>query len=151
MCHGWKEQQYHPSFYKTVKCEVEGCKKGSCPSYHSQKEKRIIEAEVINRAFRYVPKNRIVEGVFKSNANKEGFKLKPDHNKSRTVAQPRMLKEENDYKTKTLIAVKEKPRTSAEKIQNQWIKDKKIIDSEEESDDENEIVAAQVGILRLDE
>ena len=20
MCHGWKEQQYHPAFYKTVKC-----------------------------------------------------------------------------------------------------------------------------------
>jgi hypothetical protein len=151
MCHGWKEQQYHPSYYKTAKCEVDGCKKGSCPNYHSQKEKRLIDPEVLTRAFRYVPKNRIVEGVFKTNAHKEGFKLKHE-NKARTVVQPRLLNaEQNDYKTKTLVAVKEKPRTSAEKTQSQWIKDRKIIDSEEESDDENEIEAAQVGILRLDE
>jgi hypothetical protein len=46
------------------------------------------------------------------------------------VVQPRILNaEENDFKTKTLVAVKEKPRVSAEKIQSQWIKDKKIIDS----------------------
>ena len=70
MCHGWKEQQYHPSFYKTMKCEAAGCKKGSCPNYHSQKEKRIIECEIINKAFKYVPKNRIVEGVFKKAAQK---------------------------------------------------------------------------------
>lgn len=76
-----------------------------------------------------------MEGVFKSNANKEGFKLKPSH-KAKTVIQPRVLKEESDNKTKTLIAVKEKPRTSAEKIQSQWIKDKKIINSEEESEEE---------------
>jgi hypothetical protein len=42
MCHGWKEQQYHPSYYKTQKCEIEGCKKGSCPNYHSQKERRVV-------------------------------------------------------------------------------------------------------------
>ncbi len=109
MCHGWKEQQYHPSYYKTVKCEVEGCKKGSCPNYHSEKERRIIDSNIINRAFRYVPKNRIVKGVFKSTVNKEGFKLKSEETKSKTVVQPRFLvPEENDFKVKTLIAVKEK-------------------------------------------
>lgn len=151
MCHGWKEQQYHPSYYKTVKCEGDNCKKGSCPGFHSQKEKRNVESGVLSHAFCYVPKNRIVEGVFKSNANKEGFKLNSNH-KAKTVVHPKILKEENDSKTKTLIAVKEKPRTSAEKIQSQWIKDKKIINSEEESEEEeSQIVVAQVEALKLDE
>ena len=91
MCHGWKEQQYHPSYYKTARCEIEGCKKGSCPNYHSQKERRVVDSEVISRAFRYVPKNRIVEGVFKSSVNKEGFRLKPEHKGSKTLAQPKVL------------------------------------------------------------
>ncbi len=73
MCHGWKEQQYHPSFYKTVKCESEGCRKGSCPNYHSEKERRMIDNDIMSHAFRYVPKNRIVEGVFKSNVSRMGF------------------------------------------------------------------------------
>jgi len=35
---------------------------------------------------------------------------------------------------------------------NQWIKEKKIIDSEEDSEEsENEIIASQVGKLNLDE
>lgn len=51
-----------------------------------------------------------------------------------------------------MVAVKEKLRTSAEKIQSQWIKDKKIIDSEEESEEEDsETVVAQMEVLRLDE
>jgi hypothetical protein len=123
MCHGWKEQQYHPTYYKTVKCEVEGCKKGSCPNYHSQKERRIIESEIINHAFRYVPKNRIVEGVFKSTVSKEGFKPKTE-TKAKTVIQPKMLApEENDFKSRTLVAVKKEKRKSNEKeARSQWIK-----------------------------
>jgi hypothetical protein len=148
MCHGWKEQQYHPNFYKTVKCEVEGCKKGSCPNYHSQKEKRSIDNEVISRAFKYVPKNRILEGVFKTNSHKEGFKPKPEY-KSRTMVVAKILSEDNGLKSKTLISIKDQKRENAEK--GQWIKEKKIIDSEEESDEnENEIVASQVGKLNLD-
>ena len=111
MCHGWKEQQYHPSFYKTVKCDVEGCKKGSCPNYHSQKERRVIDQDVINRAFKYVPKNRIVEGVFKNFEDREGFKFKPDY-KTKTVVQSRSAPEENDFKTKTLISVKQKRKSN---------------------------------------
>jgi hypothetical protein len=153
MCHGWKEQQYHPSYYKTVKCDIEGCKKGSCPNYHSQKERRVIDCEVINHAFKYVPKNRIVKGVFKSTFSQEGFKPKPEPKseaKAKTVVQPKFLApEENDFKVKTLVAVKEK-RRSGEKERNQWITEKKIIDSEEESEDENEIVASTLGQLDLD-
>jgi len=68
----------------------------------------VIEPDVISRAFKYVPKNRIVEGVFKTNVKKEGFKLKPEH-KSKTFAQPRFQDaEENDFKTKTLISIKGK-------------------------------------------
>lgn len=37
MCHGWKEQPYHPMFYKTNKCQDKDCRKGSCPNYHSEK------------------------------------------------------------------------------------------------------------------
>ena len=60
MSHGWKEQQYHPNSYKTNKCEVPGCKKGSCPNYHSAKEQRHPDPAVLNRAFKFVPKNRII-------------------------------------------------------------------------------------------
>ena len=66
MSHGWKEQQYHPSSYKTHKCEVQGCKKGSCPNYHSDKEKRHSDQTVVSQAFKYVAKNRLVEGTYKS-------------------------------------------------------------------------------------
>ena len=35
MCHGWKEQSYHPLYYKTIKCQEKDCRKGSCANYHS--------------------------------------------------------------------------------------------------------------------
>ena len=68
--------------------------------------------------------------------------MKPE-NKAKTVVQPKFLApEENDFKSKTLVAVKEK-RKSNEKDKSQWIKQKKIIDSQEESD-EDELIASQV-------
>mmetsp|Transcript_13602 Transcript_13602/g.21277 ORF Transcript_13602/g.21277 Transcript_13602/m.21277 type:complete len:335 (+) Transcript_13602:2952-3956(+) len=48
--HGWKEQEYHPLFYKTKPCEDESftgsskakCSRGiECPYYHDPKEKRV--------------------------------------------------------------------------------------------------------------
>ena len=75
-----------------------------------------------------MPKNRIVEGVFKSAVSKGGFKAKPE-TKAKTVVQPKFLApEENDFKPRTLVTVKEK-RKSNEKEKTQWIKEKKIIDS----------------------
>lgn len=84
----------------------------------------------MSRAFRYVPKNRIVEGVFKSTARKEGFKMKPE-SKAKTVVQPKvLLPEENEFKVRTLIAVKEKRVSREKEERDQWIKEKQIIDSE---------------------
>jgi len=66
MCHGWKELQYHPNSYKTNKCLEAKCRKGECPNHHSEKEKRVIEDNVMSRCFRYVARNRIIEGTFKA-------------------------------------------------------------------------------------
>lgn len=100
-----------------------------------------------------VPKNRIVEGVFKSNANKEGYKSKQQY-KSKTVINNRKNNvEENDFKTRTIIN-KKKPhnkRSSGDEIEEKWIVGKEIIDSEEESDEDNEVISWQVGRLNLDE
>lgn len=41
--HGWKEQDYHPMTYKTIKCKhfKDSCDKGdNCPFYHSNEPKR---------------------------------------------------------------------------------------------------------------
>ena len=65
MCHGWKELQYHPNYYRTNKCLENQCRKGECPNYHSEKEKRIVDEDVANSCFRYVAKNRMVEGAYK--------------------------------------------------------------------------------------
>lgn len=43
--HGWKEQDYHPLSYKTLKCKyyMEGCDKGeNCPYFHTKEIKRYI-------------------------------------------------------------------------------------------------------------
>ena len=59
-----------------------------------------------------MPKNRIVEGVFKSTVTKAGFKPKME-NKAKTVVQPKFLApEENDFKPRTLVAVKEKRKSN---------------------------------------
>jgi hypothetical protein len=65
MCHGWKELEYHPLNYRTKKCPTANCKKGECHYYHTEKEKRIIELELLNNVFRIVPRNRLVEGTYK--------------------------------------------------------------------------------------
>ena len=40
-CHGWKELEYHTSFYKTKPCNNGSkCTKKYCPFYHSNAEKR---------------------------------------------------------------------------------------------------------------
>lgn len=36
MCHGWKQLHYHPTVYRTQKCQETKCKRGECPNYHSQ-------------------------------------------------------------------------------------------------------------------
>jgi hypothetical protein len=37
---------------------------------------RVVESEIMNKCFRYVPKNRVVEGVFKNSSKKDAFKIK---------------------------------------------------------------------------
>ena len=56
--HGWKEQEYHPLVYKTIKCQEEvksnkKCSRGiECPFFHSAKDKRTAfqEAELPSRS-----------------------------------------------------------------------------------------------------
>ena len=56
--HGWKEQLFHPYYYKTILCpEQLKCTKGSdCHFYHTQKDKR-----VINQAEIYMPRPRLLK------------------------------------------------------------------------------------------
>jgi len=80
-CHGWKEQEYHPLNYKVKSCPAgKNCTKGrDCPHFHNSKERRyflwyfysklilyrVIAANVANKVFRYVPRNRIITNTFK--------------------------------------------------------------------------------------
>jgi hypothetical protein len=63
--------------YKINKCLDKECRKGSCPTYHSEKERRVIEEDLTSKYFKFVPKNRITEGVFKDAISKTGFIPKP--------------------------------------------------------------------------
>lgn len=45
MTHGWKEYDFHPLVYKTIKCKstYNDCdKKGNCPFFHSNEDMRIV-------------------------------------------------------------------------------------------------------------
>lgn len=43
-CHGWKELEYHPLYYKTKPCNNgKKCNKKDCPFYHSTAEKRTVK------------------------------------------------------------------------------------------------------------
>jgi hypothetical protein len=66
-CHGWKEHEYHPLNYKVKACPAgKNCQKGKdCPHYHHIRERRIITPFIVNRIFRYVPRNRIITNTFK--------------------------------------------------------------------------------------
>jgi hypothetical protein len=70
-CHGWKEHEYHPFNYKVKPCSaVKSCLKArDCPHYHMAREKRVINPNIINKIFRYVPKNRIITNTFKVRAD----------------------------------------------------------------------------------
>jgi hypothetical protein len=70
-CHGWKEHEYHPLNYKVKPCSsAKTCQKGrDCPHFHSAREKRLINSNIVNKIFRYVPKNRIVTNTFKVRAD----------------------------------------------------------------------------------
>jgi len=74
-CHGWKEHEYHPLNYKARPCPAtKNCQKGrDCPYYHHSRERRIINPNVLNRVFRYVPRNRILTNTFKVRAEIPGY------------------------------------------------------------------------------
>jgi hypothetical protein len=43
-CHGWKELEYHPLYYKTKPCNNgKKCNKKDCPFYHSNAERRQVK------------------------------------------------------------------------------------------------------------
>jgi hypothetical protein len=104
MCHGWKEQPYHPMCYKTNKCQEKDCRKGSCPNYHSEKERRVIDSSLTNKCFKFVPKNRIIEGVFKDSSLKKGFFPKPESKEVRSMIYKKEETISNGLVSKTMIA-----------------------------------------------
>ncbi|CAK92377.1 unnamed protein product (macronuclear) [Paramecium tetraurelia] len=64
-CHGWKELEYHPILFRTKQCVNSNCNKQDCSFYHHQQERRYIEQSSQSRIFRIVPRNRIIQNVFK--------------------------------------------------------------------------------------
>ena len=147
MSHGWKEQQYHPNSYKTNKCEVPGCKKGSCPNYHSAKEQRHPDPAVLNRAFKFVPKNRVVEGTYKS-PNLQGYQTKHPQKTKTAAIKPQARHYESPSTSKgpkTLVMVKEKSDDMEES--QAWIASgKPLISDSDEEEVEDEQVSKMLGL-----
>ncbi|EAR89607.3 zinc finger CCCH type domain protein (macronuclear) [Tetrahymena thermophila SB210] len=48
-CHGWKEYDYHPKFYKTKSCDTQNCQNQECVHYHSEQERRIVTEELLKK------------------------------------------------------------------------------------------------------
>jgi hypothetical protein len=70
-CHGWKELEFHPMYYKmhpcssSSSCNNEGL---SCPFYHSVLDQRNSDElfnEFDDQIWVYSSRNRVVQGVFK--------------------------------------------------------------------------------------
>ena len=54
--HGWKEQEYHPSFFKQKQCKHGvNCAKAHCPYFHDNKDKIL----PTGKWFRHFPKSRV--------------------------------------------------------------------------------------------
>ncbi|KAL4470238.1 hypothetical protein ABPG74_011849 [Tetrahymena malaccensis] len=48
-CHGWKEYDYHPKFYKTKPCDTPNCQNLECVHYHSEQDRRIVTEELLKK------------------------------------------------------------------------------------------------------
>ncbi|CAD8119949.1 unnamed protein product [Paramecium sonneborni] len=64
-CHGWKELEYHPILFRTKQCINQNCNKQDCSFYHHIQERRFNEQFSQSRMFKIVPRNRIIQNVFK--------------------------------------------------------------------------------------
>ena len=84
--HGWKEHDYHPLVYKTIKCKKYfNCDKGFfCPFYHCNETKRIIHEDEINEYGNQAPsekqEKKLIFNYSKNNTslmqNDQGFQNK---------------------------------------------------------------------------
>lgn len=79
------------------------------------------------KQFKFVPKNRIVEGVFKSTAKKVGFKLKEEYRAKTEVNRREGRKE---FKTWTQVGLREEQAKNKLNEGDMQISGKEIIDSE---------------------
>lgn len=78
-CHGRKELEYHPFYYRTKPCETseKDCQRGiSCSFYHNQNQKRNIPPHD-QFFFEYAPRNQLVQGVNKVFLDNELHGLTP--------------------------------------------------------------------------
>jgi len=102
-CHGWKEHEYHPFNYKTKPCPAgKNCAKGrDCPHFHHLMERRMVTPNVLNRIFRYVPRNRIVTNTFKVRSNAsypmQNQSLNPSYSSVSTYSSLTLLQENDSF------------------------------------------------------
>ena len=88
-CHGWKELEFHPLFYKTKRCTQENCNVDlSCPYFHNRKEQRSKKGlfnQFGDQVWVYTAKNRRVSGTFK-NRKRSRSKLASNENSSFNIS-----------------------------------------------------------------
>ncbi|KRX07608.1 hypothetical protein PPERSA_11157 [Pseudocohnilembus persalinus] len=97
-CHGWKELEYHPLFYKTKQCtSKEKCTKGQvCPYYHNQSEQRDMNQNIQSQLFRFAPRNRVLINTFK---NQDSF-IPQQNNQQKNQGQKNQQKNEVNLNNK---------------------------------------------------
>eukprot|EP00826_Nyctotherus_ovalis_P060348 TRINITY_DN8455_c0_g1_i12.p1 TRINITY_DN8455_c0_g1~~TRINITY_DN8455_c0_g1_i12.p1 ORF type:complete len:505 (+),score=93.17 TRINITY_DN8455_c0_g1_i12:196-1710(+) len=87
--HGWKEQEFHPLYYKMSSCRYgEACAKPHCPFYHSEKDLHALSDRrfPLNSFFSIVPKNRIIG--FSSQDYPDQHSLPNQNSEAKKAAQP---------------------------------------------------------------
>lgn len=115
-CHGWKELEFHPNYYKTKNCpNGQGCPGDlSCPYYHSRQDYRNIKElwnDMGDQVWVYTSKNRKVKDTFKERKNVDDYIHSMEHslNTSNEIVNNRDTKE---VKQRTRSQKKENRRNS---------------------------------------
>lgn len=95
-CHGWKEFEYHPLFYKTRQCtNGKNCTRGDCGYYHANKDRRFV-----NRANKR--ENERNKDISKSSVKENSCRVNIANNQKNNSKNifPKLLKKnsENFYK-----------------------------------------------------
>jgi len=91
-CHGWKELEYHPLYYKTKPCNNgKKCNKKDCPFHHSNAEKR--QAKVTSQLTSQLTKSLFVHRNSESNSPTQPKTFSPESKQPYEVETLRMTTE----------------------------------------------------------